>query len=270
MTQSAYDVRVQPKLRLRSRGWQVGGMPTRLVHLVVDAADPPALARFWAQALGWEIADEQPTEVDVWPRGYSYPDPVALPLVFVPVPEPKTGKNRVHIDLASSSAEDQAAQVNRLLSLGATRADIGQGDVPFVVLADPEGNEFCVLDPRPVYADTGPVAAVVVDSADPAAPARCWSRAAGWGPQQENADFASLRSPSGVGPFLEFLRTPDAKTVKHRIHLDVRPYPGEDYLDEARQLQELGAVPADVGQGDVRWEVLADPEGGEFCVLIPR
>jgi len=270
MTQSAYDVRVQPKLRLRSRGWQVGGMPTRLVHLVVDAADPPALARFWAQALGWEIADEQPTEVDVWPRGYSYPDPVALPLVFVPVPEPKTGKNRVHIDLASSSAEDQAAQVNRLLSLGATRADIGQGDVPFVVLADPEGNEFCVLDPRPVYADTGPVAAVVVDSADPAAQARFWSRAAGWVPQQENADFASLRSPSGVGPFLEFLRTPDAKTVKHRIHLDVRPYPGEDYLDEARQLQELGAVPADVGQGDVRWEVLADPEGGEFCVLIPR
>jgi len=270
MTQPAYDVRVQPKLRLRSRGWQVGGMPTRLVHLVVDAADPPALARFWAQALGWEIADEQPTEVDVWPRGYSYPDPVALPLVFVPVPEPKTGKNRVHIDLASSSAEDQAAQVNRLLGLGATRADIGQGDVPFVVLADPEGNEFCVLDPRPVYADTGPVAAVVVDSADPAAQARFWSRAAGWVLQQENADFASLRSPSGVGPFLEFLRTPDAKTVKHRIHLDVRPYPGEDYLDEARQLQELGAVPADVGQGDVRWEVLADPEGGEFCVLIPR
>ena len=122
----------------------------------------------------------------MWPRGYSYPDPVALPLVFVPVPEPKTGKNRVHLDLASSSAEDQAAQVRRLLDLGATRVDIGQGDVPWQVLADPEGNEFCVLEPRPVYADTGPVAAVVVDSADPVAQARFWSRAADWVPQQEN------------------------------------------------------------------------------------
>ena len=245
-------------------------MPTRLVHLVVDAADPPALARFWAEALGWEIADEEPTEVDVWPRGYSYPDPVALPLVFVPVPEPKTGKNRVHLDLASSSDADQSALLNRLLSLGATRADIGEGDVPFEVLADPEGNEFCVLEPRPVYAGTGPVAAVVVDSADPVSQARFWSRAAGWVPHQEDANFASLRSPSEVGPFLEFLRTPDAKTVKDRIHLDVRPYPGEDHLAEASQLRDLGAVPADIGQGDVSWVVLADPEGNEFCVLIPR
>ena len=111
---------------------------------------------------------------------------------------------------------------------------------------------------------------LVVDAADPPRLARFWSRAAGWTIQQEGPDFASLRSPSGVGPFLEFLRTPDAKTVKHRIHLDVRPYPGEDYLDEASQLRDLGAAPADVGQCDVRWVVLADPEGGEFCVLIPR
>jgi predicted enzyme related to lactoylglutathione lyase len=245
-------------------------MTTRLVHLVVDAADPSRLARFWSEALGWEVADEGPAEVDVWPRGYSYPDPVAVPLVFVPVPEPKTGKNRVHLDLASSSDADQAAQVSRLLELGATRSDIGQGGVTWEVLADPEGNEFCVLEPRPVYAGTGPVAAVVVDSADPVAQARFWSRAAGWVPQQVGADFASLRSPTGVGPFLEFLRIPDAKTVKNRIHLDVRPYPGEDYLDEARQLRDLGAVSTDVGQGEVRWEVLADPEGNEFCVLIPR
>ena len=245
-------------------------MTTRLVHLVVDAAGPPGLARFWSAALGWEVALEEPDEVVVWPSGYNYPDPVALPLIFVPVPEPKTGKNRVHIDLASSSAEDQEAQVSRLLSLGATRADIGQGEVPFVVLADPEGNEFCVLEPRPVYADTGPVAAVVVDCSDPGAEARFWSRAAGWVPQQENAEFASLRSPGGVGPFLEFLRTPDAKTVKNRVHLDVRPYPGEDHLAEAGQLRELGAVPADIGQGDVQWVVLADPEGNEFCVLTPR
>ena len=69
-------------------------------------------------------------------------------LAFVPVPEPKTGQNRVHLDLASASAEDQAAIVDRLLGLGARHVDIGQGEVPWVVLADPEGNEFCVLSAR--------------------------------------------------------------------------------------------------------------------------
>ena len=126
-------------------------MATRLVHLVVDAAEPARLARFWAGALGWETAAEEPDEVDVWPPGFSYPDPSALPLVFVPVPESKNGKNRVHLDLATESARHQAAEVERLLALGAVPADIGQGaqgDVPWTVLADPEGSEFCVLSPR--------------------------------------------------------------------------------------------------------------------------
>src|SRR5215831_17752140 len=115
-------------------------MPTRLVHLVIDANDPPALARFWAAALVWEVAAEEPDEVVVQPSGYEYPDPVALPLVFVPVPEAKTVKNRVHLDLATESPEHQAAVVTRLRGLGAQPADIGQGDVPWAVLADPEGN----------------------------------------------------------------------------------------------------------------------------------
>src|SRR5580704_1612669 len=72
-----------------ARRWQGDGMGTRLVHIVVDANDPGRLARFWAAALGWEVADETQEEVDVWPAGFGYPDPVALPLVLVPVPEPK-------------------------------------------------------------------------------------------------------------------------------------------------------------------------------------
>src|SRR5262249_25747454 len=251
-------------------GWQIDGMTTRLVHLVIDAADPPGLARFWAAALGWEVAAEEPAEVVVWPRGYSYPDPVALPLVFVPVPEPKAGKNRVHLDLATSWAEHQAAEVRRLLDLGAAPADVGQGEVPWAVLADPEGNEFCVLDPRPVYAGTGPVAAVVTACTDPAAQARFWSRAAGWAVQQQAEDFAALRSPSGVGPFLELLAMPGAQHVKNRIHRAVRPGPGVDYQAEAKQLTQSRPVALAIGQGDVRWVVLADPEGNEFCVLIPR
>jgi catechol 2,3-dioxygenase-like lactoylglutathione lyase family enzyme len=246
-------------------------MSTRLVHLVIDANDPAKLARFWSGALGWEIEEEEPDEVDVSPAGYHYPDPVALPLVFVRVQEPKTVKDRIHLDLASRSPEDQAEIVARLRDLGATPADIGQGDVPWVVLADPEGNELCVLEPRPVYLDTGPVAAVVVDSPDPAAAAEFWQRAAGWVPGGESGDgFAALRSPQGVGPYLEFLRVPEPKTVKDRIHLDVAPFAGEDRPAEVSRLLDVGAAPADVGQGDVTWTVLADPQGNEFCVLSPR
>jgi hypothetical protein len=244
-------------------------MPTCLVQLVIDAAEPGRLARFWAAVLGWEVGAGESGEVDVWPPGFSYPGSAALPLVFVPVPAAKTGKNRVHLDLATESAAHQAGEVERLLTLGAAPADISQGDVPWTVLADPEGNEFCVLDPRPVYRDTGPVAAVVADCADPVGVAGFWALATGWVPASSVADGVSLRSPQGVGPYLELLPSADAKTVKNRIHLDVAPYQCEDHAAAVRALIEAGAVPADVGQGDVSWTVLADPEGSEFCVLSP-
>jgi len=244
-------------------------MSTRLVHIVIDAADPAELARFWAAALDWEAtADED--EAEASPRGFAYPGPQALPLVFVPVPEPKTVKNRVHVDLASQSADHQRALVSRLQDLGASRLDIGQEDVPWTVLADPEGNEFCVLEPRPVYRDTGPVAAVVVDSADPAALARFWQVAAGWAACQDRQDIVALRSPLGAGPYLEFLASSDPRTMKNRVHLDVAPFREEDHAAAVMALQEAGAVPADVGQGQSTWTVLADPEGNEFCVLSPR
>jgi catechol 2,3-dioxygenase-like lactoylglutathione lyase family enzyme len=246
-------------------------MPTRLVHLVVDANDPARLARFWAGALGWVIADETAEEVDVWPEGFRYPDPAAVPLVFVPVPEPKTGKGRVHLDLASDSLAHQAELVARLRDLGASPADIGQGDVPWVVLADPEGNEFCVLEPRDIYRDTGPVAAILTDCADPAGLGQFWAEAASYPVAYTEEHITGLRSPTGVGPYLEFLRVPDAKTVKNRLHPDVAPYRDDDPAAEVARLRRLGATLADVGQGaDVNWAVLADPEGNEFCVLSPR
>jgi catechol 2,3-dioxygenase-like lactoylglutathione lyase family enzyme len=245
-------------------------MPTRLVHLVIDANDPPKLARFWAAALGWEVGDEEDGEVSVRPANYDYPDPVALPLLFVPVPEAKARKNRVHLDLATESEEHQAALVARLRGLGAQPVDVGQRDVPWAVLADPEGNEFCVLEPRPVYRDTGPVAAVVVDSADPAALAGFWELASGWARGRPDDGFVAFRAPQGVGPYLELFKVPEAKTVKNRVHLDVAPGQDEDHAAAVKQVLQAGAVPADVGQGDVSWAVLADPEGGEFCVLSPR
>jgi predicted enzyme related to lactoylglutathione lyase len=247
-------------------------MATRLVHVVVDANDPAALARFWADALGWVIGDVADDEIDVWPEGFNYPDSSALPLVFVPVPEAKTGKNRVHLDLATTSAAHQAALVTRLRDLGATPAAIGQGDgVPWTVLADPEGSEFCVLEPRDLYLDTGPVAAVLTDCAEPAALARFWAEAAGWRVERQDDGITGLRAPEGAGPYLEFLRDPGRKTVKNRIHPDLAPYLGDDPAAEVARLRRAGATPADVGQrGDLPWTVLADPEGNEFCVLSPR
>ena len=245
-------------------------MATRLVHMVIDANDVSRLAGFWAAALGWEVGFDEPDEAGVWPPGFDYPGPSALPLVFVPVPEPKTGKNRLHLDLATQSAGHQQELVTRLRDLDATPLDIGQGDVPWVVLADPEGNEFCVLEPRPIYRDTGPVAAVVVDSWDPVRLASFWALAGGWTAHGQEEGLVRLRSPDEAGPYLEFLPSSDVKMVKDRVHLDVAPLKPDDHAAATSALLDAGAVRADVGQGDVSWAVLADPEGNEFCVLSPR
>jgi predicted enzyme related to lactoylglutathione lyase len=245
-------------------------MALRLVQIAMNARDDSAVGRFWAEALGWDMSSEGPGVTNVEPAGLAYPDPATVWIDVIAVPEPKTVKNRVHIDLATTSAAHQASLVARLRGLGATQADVGQGDVPWTVLADPEGNEFCVLEPRPAYQDTGPVAAVVVDCADPRAMARFWDQAIDWTVHEVTDDYASLRSAKGVGPYLEFLRTPDVKTVKNRTHLDLRPYPGDDKDAEVARLRALGAVDVDLGQGDVPWTCLADPEGNEFDVLTPR
>ncbi|EFL23112.1 glyoxalase [Streptomyces himastatinicus ATCC 53653] len=245
-------------------------MATRLVQIAMKARDDSALGRFWAEVLGWGIASEEPGVTNLEPKGLTYPDPSAIYIDILAVPDPKTVKNRVHVDLATTSAAHQAELVARLQALGATPADVGQGDVPWTVLADPEGNEFCVLEPREIYRDTGPMAAVVVDCADPRAMARFWGEAMDWTLHEVTDDQAVLRSAEGVGPYLEFLRTPDPKTGWNRVHLDLRPYPGDDHAAEVARLRGLGATPVDIGQGDVPWTVLADPEGNEFCVLTPR
>ncbi|MFI7242500.1 VOC family protein [Streptomyces qinglanensis] len=244
-------------------------MATRLVQIAMKAQDNSALGRFWAAALGWSVVDDGPEVTNVEPPGFTYPDPVALCVDVLRVPEAKTGKNRVHIDLATASAAHRAHLTARLEELGAAPADVGQGDVPWTVLADPEGNEFCVLEPREVYRDTGPMAAVAVDCADPQAMARFWGEAMDWTVHEVTDEKAVLRSAQGIGPYLEFLRSSDPKTCWNRIHFDLRPYPGDDQAAEVARLRALGASDIDVGQRDVSWTVLADPEGNEFCVLTP-
>ena len=152
-------------------------MALRLVQMAMNARDDSAVGRFWAEALGWEVSGEEPGVTSVEPVGFAYPDPVAVFIDIIAVPEPKTVKNRVHIDLATTSAAHQADLAARLQTLGATPADVGQGNVPWTVLADPEGNDFCVLKPRSIYRDTGPMATVVADCADPRAMAPVLGRA---------------------------------------------------------------------------------------------
>jgi len=115
----------------------------RIETVTVDARNPQALARFWSAALGWEHRVDEDGDVVVGPgRG----DPAhgsVEPLLFQAVPEPKSAKNRIHLDLRP---DDQAAEVERLEDLGATRVSVGQsGTESWIVLADPEGNEFCIL-----------------------------------------------------------------------------------------------------------------------------
>ena len=109
-------------------------------QVVVDAEEPVKLGYWWAEALGWSIVYDEDGEVEIRSR------PDQLPgLLFIGVPEGKAVKNRLHLDFRPA---DQVAEVDRLIALGARRADVGQGDETWVVLADPEGNEFCVLSSR--------------------------------------------------------------------------------------------------------------------------
>jgi hypothetical protein len=106
----------------------------------VDARDPGSLGRWWQEALSWVVVNDDPDEYEIRPSADRLPG-----LLFVSVQEPKRTKNRWHLDLRP---DDRDAEVERLVDLGAERVDIGQGERSWVVLADPEGNEFCVLGTR--------------------------------------------------------------------------------------------------------------------------
>jgi catechol 2,3-dioxygenase-like lactoylglutathione lyase family enzyme len=127
-------------------------MSLRIQCVTVDAADPDVLARFWAEVLGWRRTYESHGEIALEPPEGSPEDGVSPDLLFIAVPDPKTVKNRLHLDLRPT---DQAAEVARLEALGARRVDIGQGEQTWIVLADPEGNEFCVLRERPAEPGNG-------------------------------------------------------------------------------------------------------------------
>ena len=238
-------------------------MAARLFSITFGAKDIIALAQFWAEGLGWQVIVEDRRETVVAPT-----QGAGIPLVFMPVPGPKSAKNRIHLDLFTLSDEHQSQTVNRLLALGASHVDIGQGEVPWVVLADPEGNELCVEPPNLGYAETGPVAAIAFDAADPWSLGRFWSAALGWPTLHGTDHVAVLRGQAQNGPFLTL--GPPVAAGKDRVHFHLAVSSEDEQRKEVQRLVNLGASPADSVHGNIGSVGLTDPEGNVLCVLPPR
>jgi Glyoxalase-like domain len=237
-----------------------------LENLVMDAADPQRLGRFWEAAVGAERLTDEP---DVFETRLTVEGGPVLDLCFQRVSEPPTEPPRLHLDLAGGAR--QAEVVDRLLGLGARHLDIGQHDVPWVVLADPEGNPCCVMNDRPAYADSGPVAGLPLDSADPDRDAGFWSWLTGW-TRAAGVGPSSLRHRSLRGPLLELCPEPVPKGAsKNRLHLDVRLEPADDPDVVAAGIAERGGHPLSPDWSDgLPWRLYTDPSGNEFCVLPAR
>ena len=238
-----------------------------LENLVIDANDPQTLGHFWEELLG--AGPTLTDEPDALETRLTVPDGLVLDLCFQRVPEPVTPDPRLHLDV--SGGADQAEVVQRALDLGARHLDIGQHDVPWVVLADPEGNPFCVMEERPEYDPSGPVAALPLDSADPHRDAAFWAELSGWQPVA-SAMPAALRHPSGRGVLLELCPEPRPKAegTKNRLHLDIRLEVGDDADAAAARVVELGGRELHPGWGELPWRVMTDPSGNEVCLLPAR
>jgi len=237
----------------------------RIVALRLDADDPLRMAEFWAGALGWEIG-ESDDEIALIP-----PDDTGFVILLEPTPVKKTGQNNVHLDLTTTSSDDQLDSVDRLISAGARHVDIGQrADEGHVVLADPEGNEFCVLGPNNNFLAGCPrLGAINADGTRRTG--LFWSEALGWPLIWDQDDETAIRSPHGTGPVIQWSGPPlMQKHGKNRLHLDIAPLAHVDQDEEVARLIALGATRADIGQRDVSWVVMADPDDNEFCVLTPR
>jgi catechol 2,3-dioxygenase-like lactoylglutathione lyase family enzyme len=238
---------------------------SRLVALCFDSNDPHRLARFWADALRWDVDDEIQGEIQLVPT-----DDTRFRILFLTVPGRKAGKNRIHLDLTTTSIDDQAETVERLIELGARHIDIGQGpDEGHVVLADPEGNEFCIIEPDNSFlAGCGRLGSITCDGTREVG--YFWSEALGWPLVWDQDDETAIRAPDGTGPFITWGPPVAPKFGKNRLHLDIAPPGRADQRAEVDRLVSLGARRIDIGQGVVDWVVMADPDDNEFCVLSPR
>jgi predicted enzyme related to lactoylglutathione lyase len=236
-------------------------MTCRLDALCFDANNPPLLARFWAAVLGWETTGDAGHGIALLPG-----DDTGFQIRFQPTQRQKAGQNPMHFDLTSTSLEVQRETVARALSLGGRHIDVGQlPEEEHVVLADPEGNEFCVIEPGNNFlAECGFIGALACDGSQRVG--YFWSEALGWPLVWDQDEETAIRSPHG-GPKITWGGPPlPPKNGKNRLHFDLAPPVGSDQRAEVDRLVSLGATLIDIGQGEVSWSVMADPDGNEFCV----
>ena len=219
----------------------------RFKDLCVDVSSPSEMAAFWGQVIGLTAPADNPNvlvgdvpEKTVW---------------MCQVPEPKTVKNRVHLDV-------QAAAIANLERYGATVDTPASEEQHWTVMTDPEGGEFCgfVRETVPEYR----LVELVVDSAEPEAQARWWAGVVGGDVgSRAGAPYYWLENVPGL-PFKYwvFVPVPEPKTVKNRVHWDVTAPALEPVLD-------AGATLLRRKDDEIGWHVCADPEGNEFCVFLP-
>jgi hypothetical protein len=219
------------------------------VKICVDAVSPAVVGRFWAAALGLTWQPDESADLD--PEGGVFAtgrDPV---LRIKKVPEPKTAKNRVHLDI-------YAARLADLEERGAAVLLPEGGDRRWTVMGDPEGGEFCAFlrDPVPEPRLHG----VVVDCRDPVPLASWWADVLGGVLIEHPGGYATADEVPGASFTFDFVPVPEPKTVKNRVHWDVAAPELEPLLDNGARLLR-GPTDED------GFSVLADPEGNEFCVF---
>ncbi|MFI0965937.1 VOC family protein [Streptomyces sp. NPDC021080] len=236
-------------------------MSVRLFAICFNATRPSDLARFWSGVLGWESTGAPDGDVTILP-----PDATGFRVRFLPGREPRTGRNRAHFDLTSASPEDQRQTVARVLELGGTHLDVGQlPEEEHVVLADPDGNEFCVIEAGNKFlADTGVVGALACDGTREVG--LFWSEALGWPLVWDQDQETAIQSPGG-GTKITWGGPPVApKTGPNRLFLELALTADADGDAEVDRLVSLGAKRTATGEGHGDRTLLLDPDGNEFTV----
>lgn len=230
--------------------------------LCLDAVDSEALASFWGRLLARTVQDTNDGGYAVLPAG-----PHGEHMWVDPVPEPRSVKTRVHLDLRLAAADPAP-----LLEAGAQLVSEPVGDQHWWVLADPDGNLFCAMPPAPPEWGAPPVEVptpfeLVVDAADAGAVAQWWAaRTGGTAQTRAGAPYWWIQGAAGF-PFYAwvFNEVPGPKTVKNRMHWDVEL---PDGVTTPEALVDAGATVLRTPDDEIHWWVLADPEGNEFCVFL--
>lgn len=254
----------------KQRAWgstscEHGAVAVELVALVINAKSPGELAQFWARALGWDITTTASGHLELIPR-----DPTSFRLAFRDGAAPKVTQNPIHFDLTSASIGEQQSTVADLIARGAQPTDVGQvGDEGHVVLADPEGNEFCVIEPGNLFLASCPrLGAVNCDGTKELG--YFFSALLEWPLVWEQDEETAIQAPAGVGPKITWSGPPlMVKSERERIHFHIRPTAGTSLDAAVAELLRHGATRRDIGgRRCVGAVTLVDVDGNQLC-LVP-